>query len=127
MNSVLIFAMMLLQDPASRTSPDFRPLGNSGAQQAMLHVEPLPEIGGVLEIQMIGVGQGTRLVLPTDTEVALEVRTGNAIVTTNGEVIEHAAGDIWVVPLNARVTIEASNEATVLRAMYLRVATPEAR
>jgi len=51
------------------------------------------------------------------------VRTGNAIVTTNGERIEHAAGDIWVVPLNARVTIEASGEATVLRAMHFTKAT----
>jgi quercetin dioxygenase-like cupin family protein len=84
---------------------------------AALHVEPLPLLGGRLEIRIIGVGQGTELVLPTDHEVALEVRTGNAIVTTNGEREEHAAGDIWVVPMNARVTIAASDEVTVLRAM----------
>jgi hypothetical protein len=103
----------------TRTPPVFQPLGNDGAQEAPLHVEPLPQLGGRLEIRIIGVGQGTELVLPTDHEVAIEVRTGNAIVTTNGQREEHAAGDIWVVPLNARVTIEASGEVTVLRAMYV--------
>ena len=39
-------------------------------------------------------------------------------MTTNGGREEHAAGDIWVVPINARVVIEASAETTVLRAMY---------
>jgi hypothetical protein len=68
---------------------------------------------------MIGVGQGTQLTLPTDHEVALEVRTGNVIVTTDGLREEHAGGDIWVVPLNARVTISPSGEASVLRAMVL--------
>lgn len=119
MKSVLaIFALMWIPAQTPRTPPDFQPLGNSGAQQAMLYVEPLPVLDGRLEVQIIGVGQDTQLVLPTDREVALEVRTGNAIVTTNGDRVEHTAGDIWMVPLNARVTIEASGEATVLRAMY---------
>jgi hypothetical protein len=136
---LVIFAMLLLAGCASRpafpegalsdstatapassgrTPPNFKPIGNSGAQEAMLHVQPLPTIGGRLEIRIIGVGQGTQLVVPTDHEVALEVRTGNAIVTTDGVREEHAAGDIWVVPMNAQVLIEPSNETTVLRAMY---------
>jgi hypothetical protein len=106
------------QAATPRTPPAFQRLGDRGAQEAPLHVEPLTALGGRLEIRIIGVGQGTELTLPTDHEVALEVRTGNAIVTTNGQREEHAAGDIWVVPLNARVTIEASGEVTVLRAMY---------
>jgi gentisate 1,2-dioxygenase len=115
---ITIFAWMWITAQTSRTPPVFKPVGTSGAQQAMLYVEPLPTLGGQLEVQMIGVGQEAPLILPTDREVALEVRTGNAIVTTDGERIEHAAGDIWVVPLHARVKIEASGEATVLRAMY---------
>lgn len=103
---------------ADRPSPEFEALGDSGAAQARLYAEPLPLLGGRLEIRIIGVGQGTRLIVPTENEVALEVRTGNAIVTTNGVREEHAAGDIWVVPLHARVEIEASAETTVLRAMY---------
>jgi hypothetical protein len=118
-SALIVCGMILITAQVRRAPPDFRPLGDSGAQEATFHVEPLPILGGQLEIRIIGVGQDTELVLPTDNEVALEVRTGNVIVTTNGERQEHTPGDIWVVPMNARVTIAASGEASVLRAMYL--------
>lgn len=54
----------------------------------------------------------------SDPACSYPTTAGNAIVTTNGGREEHAAGDIWVVPINARVVIEASAETTVLRAMY---------
>ena len=118
-SALVVCGLLLFAAQVRRAPPDFHPIGESGAQEAMLHVEPLPIIGGQLEIRMIGIGQNSQLVLPTDNEVALEVRTGDVIVTTNGERQEHTPGDIWVVPMNARVTIAASGEASVLRAMYL--------
>lgn len=110
-----------VQMPAAirREPPQFRPIGDGGAQEAILHRVPLPQLNARLEVRTIGVGQDASLVLPTDHEVALEVRTGNAIVTTDGQRVVHVAGDIWVVPQGARVTIAAEGEATVLRAMYL--------
>jgi hypothetical protein len=110
-----------VQMPATirREPPQFRPLGEGGAKEAILHRVPLPELGARLDVRIIGVGQDAPLILPTDHEVALEVRTGNAIVTTDGQRVVHVAGDIWVVPQRARVTIVAEGEATVLRAMVL--------
>jgi hypothetical protein len=102
-----------------RTPPVYRPLGDTGAQEAVLYRVPLPDLGGQLEVRIIGVGQGEPVTIPTDHELSLEVRTGNAVVTTDGQRVVHAAGDIWVVPKGARVTIAAEGEATVLRAMYL--------
>jgi hypothetical protein len=102
-----------------RPAPEFRPLGTSGAQEAVLHVEPLPALGARLEVRMIGVGQGTELLLPTDNEVALEVRTGNVVVTTDGQRVDHVAGDIFMVARGARVTIAPLGQAATLRAMYL--------
>jgi hypothetical protein len=102
-----------------RPAPDFRPLGTSGAAEAVLHVEPLPALGARLEIRTIGVGQGTELVLPTENELALEVRTGNVAVAIDGQRTEHVAGDIFMVLRGARVTISPLGQAATLRAIAL--------
>ncbi len=110
-----------MPEQVRRPALDFRPLGPSGAAEALLHVAPLPGLGARLEIRTIGVGQGTELALPTENELALEVRTGNVAITVDGQRTEHVAGDIFMVLRGARVTISPLGQAATLRTIALRM------
>lgn len=57
--------------------------------------------------------------LPTTDEVALEVRSGDILSTTDGERIERHPGDLWMVPARSVVRIQALGQHAVLRAVYL--------
>ncbi len=94
-----------------------------GAEEAMreatIFIEKLPSIGARLEIRTVSVQPRENAVLPTEHEVALEVRSGELVTVTNGDRQERHPGDMWLVAPGSRVTLSVLGQRAVLRAIYL--------
>jgi hypothetical protein len=104
-----------------RPRPDFRAIEGteSIARESTLFVLPLPDIGVRLEVRTISIAQTEGVTLPTTSEVALEVRSGDVETVIDGERQLRATGEMFVVPAGARLTIGVRGQHAVLRGVYL--------
>jgi len=109
--------------PASTTrpAPQFKAVSGVGEdiQEASLTTQILPQLHSRLEIRTLVVQAGTPVILPVQYEGILELRAGS--VTTGSEKNRQTRrrGDMWQVAKGERVTLQASGELAVLRAVYL--------
>ena len=104
-----------------RPAPEFKAVKGSAeaVQEAGLTSQPLPQLRSHLEIRTILVRGGQPVGLPVDYEGILELRTGSAATITDGKRQPHQPGEMWQVQKGSRVTVQASGELAVLRAIYL--------
>ncbi|HZP61815.1 MAG TPA: hypothetical protein VFB28_00245 [Terriglobales bacterium] len=109
--------------PAAGTRPalEFRPVSGAGQdiQEAHLTTQLLPQLRSRLEILTIVVQAGKPVTLPSQYEGVLELRAGS--LTTGIEDSRQARhrGAMWQVAKGERVTLQASGELAVVRAVYL--------
>ena len=105
---------------ATRPAPQFEPITGVGeAQEAHLATYPLPQLHSRLEIVTIVVQAGKPITPPMKYEGLMELRAGSlATVTENNRQTRHR-GDMWQVAKGDRITLQASGELAVVRAIYL--------
>ena len=82
-------------------------------------VDVLPQIHSRLELRTIIVQAGKQLTLPMQYEGVLEVRAGSLATGTENNRVVHRRGEMGQVSKGDRVTLQASGELAVLRAIYL--------
>lgn len=105
----------------TRPASQFKPVAGVGeeAQEAHLMTQSLPQLHARLEIATILVQAGKPVTLPMQYEGVLELRAGSlASLSEKDRQVRHR-GDMWQVAKGERVTLEASGELAVLRAIYL--------
>ena len=105
----------------TRPTPQFKPVAGVGedAQEAHLMTQSLPQLHARLEIATIIVQAGKPITLPMQYEGVLELRAGSLASLMENNRQEHRRGDMWQVAKGERVTLQASGELAVLRAIYL--------
>lgn len=105
----------------TRPTSQFKPVPGVGAeaQEAHLTTQVLPQLHSRLEIVTITVQAGKSVTLPMQYESVLELRAGSLATVTDGNRQVHRRGDMWQVAKGERVTLEASGELAVLRAIFL--------
>jgi len=104
-----------------RPAPQFTPVKGAaeGVQETGLIIQPLPRLRSRLEIRTIGLPGGHPITLPVEYEGVLELRDGTVAVIMDGKPQPHQRGDMWQVAKGLRLTLQASGEVAVLRAIYL--------
>jgi hypothetical protein len=104
-----------------RPAPVFSPLDgtDSGMREAPLFVDRLPAIGARLEIRTIVVKPDVVVVLPTDHEAVLELRSGDIETITDGARRTHPLGEPWIVRPGSRVEIRVAGQLAVVRVIYV--------
>jgi hypothetical protein len=109
--------------PVAPTRPavQFKPVPGVGAeaQEAPLTTQALPQLHSHLEIVTIAVKAGKSVTLPMQYEGVLELRAGSLATVADSNPQVHHRGDMWQVAKGERVTLEASGELAVLRAIFL--------
>lgn len=106
---------------AQRAALQFKPIRGVGeeAQQTRVTTQSLPLLRSRLEIATIIVQAGKPITLPMPYEGVLELRTGSlATVKENGREVR-GRGEMWQVAKGEPVTVQASGEVAVIRAIYL--------
>jgi len=106
---------------ASRHAPGvFQPVaGNEGVRQAMLMSHTLPELKSHLEIRTILVRAGDPVSLTPEHEGVFELRTGDLALVEDDKPRPMRRGEMWQVNRGAKVTLKASGEVAVVRAIYV--------
>lgn len=100
--------------------PVFQPVaGNKRVHQAMLMSHSLPEIKSHLEIRTILVQAGDPISLTAEHDGVFELRTGDLALMEDGKPRPMRRGEMWQVNRGAKVTLKASGEVAVLRAIYV--------
>lgn len=109
--------------PAAVVRPpsQFNPVkgAEQGAREASLLSQPLPQLHSHLEIRTIQIPAGEPVSFPVDYEGVLEVRAGTLATVVDGKSQPHERGAMWQVAKGSRITLQASGEVAVLRAVYL--------
>jgi len=90
-----------------------------GARETTLVTQTLPQLHSHLEIRTIQVLAGEPVSLPVEYEGVLEVRAGSVATIVDGKSQPRARGAMWQVTKGSPVTLKASGEVAVLRAIYL--------
>ena len=88
-------------------------------QEAKLTTLLLPQLHSRLEIRTVVVPAGKPVVLPAPYEGVLELRAGSLSTGVEGNRQVRQRGDMWQVAKGERMTLEASGELAVVRAIYL--------
>jgi hypothetical protein len=100
--------------------PVFQPVAGSAAvRQAMLMSHPLPELKSHLDIRTILVRAGDPVSLTQEHDGVFELRTGDVALIEDGKPRPIGRGEMWQVNRGDKVTLKASGEVAVLRAIYL--------
>lgn len=103
----------------ARPAPQFNAVAGEDVQQARLTSQALPQLHSRLEIATIIVQAGKPITLPMQYEGLLELRAGS-VANGEGEARQvHHRGDMWQVGKGERITLQASGELAVVRAIYL--------
>jgi hypothetical protein len=98
----------------------FQPVaGNEVVRQAMLTSHALPELKSHLEIRTILVRAGDPVSLTAEHEGVFELRTGDLASVEDGKLRPMRRGEMWQVNRGAKVTLKASGEVAVVRAIYV--------
>lgn len=108
-------------EPVTRPAQQFKAVSGVGedAQEASLNTQVLPQLHSRLEIRTIVVQAGKPVTLPVQYEGVLELRAGSLATGEEGNRVVHRRGEMWQVAKGERVTLQASGELAVLRAIYL--------
>lgn len=106
---------------ATRPALQFEPISGVGeeAQEARLATYPLPQLHSRLEIVTIIVQAGKPITPPMKYEGLMELRAGSLATVTENDRQTHHRGDMWQVAKADRITLQASGELAVVRAIYL--------
>ena len=100
--------------------PVFQPVeGNERVRQAMLMSHPLPQLKSHLDIRTILVQAGDPVSLTPEHDGVFELRTGDLALIGDGKPRPMGRGEMWQVNRGAKVTLKASGEVAVIRAIYL--------
>jgi len=104
-----------------RPTLQFKAIASVGenAQEANLNTQVLPQLHSRLELLTIVVQAGKPVTLPMQYEGVLEVRAGSLAAGADANRVVRHRGEMWQVSKGERVTLEASGELAVLRAIYL--------
>ena len=104
-----------------RPAPELRPVdGTEGvARETTLLVLPLQSMGARLEVRTISINQTDSVALPTQSEAALEVRSGDVETVVDGARQSRYVGEMFMVGAGSRLTIRVIGEQAVLRGVYL--------
>lgn len=107
--------------PVTRPALQFNAVSDLGddVQEASLNTQVLPQLHSRLELRTIVVQAGKQLTLPMQYEGVLELRAGSLATGTANNRVVHRRGEMWQVSKGERVTLQASGELAVLRAIYL--------
>jgi hypothetical protein len=85
----------------------------------MLLSHSLPEIKSHLEIRTILVQAGEPISLTAEHDGVFELRTGDLALMEDGKPRPMRRGEMWQVNRGAKVTLKASGEVAVVRAIYV--------
>jgi len=107
--------------PMMRPALHFKAVSDLGqdVQEASLNTQLLPQLHSRLELRTIVVEAGKQLTLPMQYEGVLELRAGSLAIGTESTRAIHRRGEMWQVYKGERVTLQASGELAVIRAIYL--------
>jgi hypothetical protein len=109
------------QSQGAPATPQFKqiPGAPEGAQEARLFTHSLPQIHSRLEIRTILVPAGKPVTFVAENEGIFELRTGAVATVSEGKTAKRQRGEIWQAAKGSRITLEASGELAVVRAIYL--------
>jgi hypothetical protein len=100
--------------------PVFQPVaGNEAVRQAMLMSHPLPTLKSHLDIRTIVMRAGDPVSLTTEHDGVFELRIGDLALIEDGKPRPMGRGEMWQVNRGAKVTLKASGEVVVVRAIYV--------
>ena len=104
-----------------RPVPQYSPVkgAEEAVREAVLVTQPLPQLRSHLEIRSIQVLAGQPVSLPAEYEGVMELRAGSVATVVEGKSQPHKRGEMWEVAKGSSVTLQASGELAVLRAIYL--------
>lgn len=109
--------------PAAVVRPAFQfqpvPGAPEAVKQATLMKQSLPQLRSRLEIRTMVVLAGKPVTLPMEYEGFLEVRAGSLASFAEANRTPRYRGELWQVAKGERVTLQASGELAVVRAVYL--------
>jgi len=109
--------------PAAVVHPafEFQPVPGAPevAKQATLMKQSLPQLRSRIEIRTMVVQAGKPVTLPMEYEGFLEVRAGSIASFAEASRTQRHRGELWQVAKGERVTLQASGELAVIRAVYL--------
>lgn len=109
--------------PAAIVRPalQFQPVAAApeAVKEATLTKQLLPQLHSRLEIRTMVVQAGKPVTLPMAYEGFLEVRAGSLASTVETNLKQRHRGELWQVAKGERVTLQASGELAVVRAVYL--------
>lgn len=109
------------QAQAAPVTPQFKQIAGApeGTQEASLFTHPLPQVHSRLEIRTIVVPGGKLVSFVAENEGIFELRTGSVETVSEGKTEKRQPGEIWQAAKGSRVTLHASGELAVVRAIYL--------
>ncbi len=104
-----------------RPEVQFKPVKGApeAVKEASLLTQALPQLHSRLDIRTIIVAAGEPVTLPVENEGILEVRAGTLATIVDGKPQPHQRGEMWQVARGSRITLRASGELAVVRAIYL--------
>ncbi|HEY4846355.1 MAG TPA: hypothetical protein VIH87_00825 [Methylocella sp.] len=107
--------------PPPRPEVQFKPVKgvSEAVKEASLVTQALPQLRSRLDIRTIIVVAGEPVTLPVENEGIFEVRAGTLVTIEDGKPRPHQRGEMWQVENGSRVTLQASGELAVVRAIYL--------
>jgi len=85
----------------------------------MLISHPLPEFKSHLDIRTILVRAGDPVPLIPEHDGVFELRTGDLALIEDGKPKPMRRGEMWQVSRGTKVTLKASGEVAVVRAIYV--------
>jgi hypothetical protein len=95
-------------------------IGTQGVgRERILLVVPVQSVGARLEVRTLSIGQTDGIVLPTTSEVAFEVRSGEVETVIAGVRQRREVGEMFVVPAGSGALIRVFGEQAVLRGIYI--------
>src|SRR5262249_28609614 len=105
----------------ARPELQFQPVAGApeAAKQATLTVQSLPQLRSRLEVRTLVVQAGAPVTLPMDYEGFLELRAGSLGSVVGENRTQRHRGDLWPVAKGEKVSLQASGELAVVRAVYL--------
>jgi hypothetical protein len=107
--------------PAPRPVLELKQLegARDGVRQGVLASQPVPGVHARFEARTIILPSGPAVLLPSEHEAMLEVRSGAVSVASGDGPQRRTRGEMWHVGKGAKIEVTPIGELAALRAIYL--------